>query len=145
MDMRKEPKYRVLVEREGYSFFVDLDYENIPDFCHYCNIVGHAQSYCRRAKADAEKNKPDSRNPPRTDSIQKEVNVYKVVKDRRKDKLMEQNDVETLLVAQNEDQMRDNEDIQNSAQDIATTTDINSNWQYEKDNDSNPSDFVDSS
>jgi len=37
MDLRKEPKYRVLVERYDFGFFVDLEYDNLLDFLNYCN------------------------------------------------------------------------------------------------------------
>jgi hypothetical protein len=35
------------VERKGFAFFVDLDYENLPDFCTHCNIVGHYVGICK--------------------------------------------------------------------------------------------------
>ena len=59
MDLRKEPKYRVLVEQENYAFFVDLDYDNLPEYCHYCSCIGHNQSYCKKAKADREQGEKD--------------------------------------------------------------------------------------
>lgn len=49
MDLRKETKYRVLVEREGFAFFVDLDYKNLLDYYNFCNWIGHNQSYCKKA------------------------------------------------------------------------------------------------
>jgi len=45
----KELRYKVLVERKGYAFFVELEYENVPDFCGYCQVVGHNISVCRKA------------------------------------------------------------------------------------------------
>lgn len=47
MDVTQELRYKVLVERKGYAFFVDLDYENIPDFCDYCKKIGHHVSACK--------------------------------------------------------------------------------------------------
>jgi len=46
MDVTQEPRYKVLVESKGYVFFVDLDYENIPEFCDYCKKIGHNVSVC---------------------------------------------------------------------------------------------------
>jgi len=40
--------HKVLVERQGYEFFVDLDYENIPDFCTHCKMIGHHVDICKR-------------------------------------------------------------------------------------------------
>jgi hypothetical protein len=37
----------VLVERKGYAFFVDLDFENIPDFCTNCRKIGHHINVCK--------------------------------------------------------------------------------------------------
>ena len=48
IDLTKELKYEVLVERKGYAFFVELGYENLPDFCDYCKIVGHSVHNCRK-------------------------------------------------------------------------------------------------
>jgi hypothetical protein len=41
-------RYRVLVERKGFAFFVELEYENLPDFCSYCNIIGHHVENCKK-------------------------------------------------------------------------------------------------
>lgn len=50
MDLAQQLRYRVLVERKGYAFFVDLEYENLPDFCEYCKIPGHHVDVCKRRK-----------------------------------------------------------------------------------------------
>jgi hypothetical protein len=52
LDLKKEPVYRVLVERVGFAFFVDFEYEKLPNFCHYCNFIGHDQSKCKRANPE---------------------------------------------------------------------------------------------
>ena len=51
MDLSKEIRYKLLVERKGFAFFVDLDYENLPHFCEFCKNVGHHVKECRRVKA----------------------------------------------------------------------------------------------
>lgn len=79
MDLRKTPKYRVLVERTGFAFFVDLDYDNLPQYCNFCSCIGHQQSNCKRANpelAEKEKNK----NPRRRNEGRKE---FVVTKDNR--------------------------------------------------------------
>ncbi|KAK2427610.1 hypothetical protein QL285_026178 [Trifolium repens] len=50
IDFSRELRYKVLVERKGFAFLVDLDYENIPDFCTFCKTVGHHVGMCRRMK-----------------------------------------------------------------------------------------------
>lgn len=49
IDLSKELRYEVLVERKGYAFFVEFEYENLPDFCGYCQAVGHHVNVCRKA------------------------------------------------------------------------------------------------
>ena len=41
LDMTKDLVDRILVEREGFAFFVDVIYERLPLFCSSCKIVGH--------------------------------------------------------------------------------------------------------
>jgi hypothetical protein len=48
MDLSQTLRYKVLVERKGYAFFVDLDYENLPDFCTHCKMVGHYVEICKK-------------------------------------------------------------------------------------------------
>jgi hypothetical protein len=55
VDLKKEPIYRVLVERIGFAFFVDIDFENRPSFCHLCNCIGHDQNHCKRFNTDNKK------------------------------------------------------------------------------------------
>jgi len=47
LDVTQELRYKVLVERKGYAFFVDLDFENIPDFCTNCRKIGHHINVCK--------------------------------------------------------------------------------------------------
>jgi hypothetical protein len=37
-----------LVERKGFAFFVDIEYENLPDFCSECHIIGHHVDNCKK-------------------------------------------------------------------------------------------------
>jgi len=48
MDLSQPLRYKALVERQGYAFFVDLDYENIPDFCTHCKMIGHHVNIFKR-------------------------------------------------------------------------------------------------
>jgi hypothetical protein len=47
MDVTQMLRYKVLVERKDYAFFVELDYENIPDFCNHCMKIGHLVDNCK--------------------------------------------------------------------------------------------------
>lgn len=48
LDMTKELSYKVLVERIGFAFFVDIEYEKLPEFCKYCTCIGHSDINCKR-------------------------------------------------------------------------------------------------
>ncbi|XP_058761319.1 uncharacterized protein LOC131634703 [Vicia villosa] len=40
----------VLVEREGFAFFSDIEYENIPVLCSHCKKIGHEVQDCKFLK-----------------------------------------------------------------------------------------------
>lgn len=68
--------YRVLVERKGFAFFVDLDYENLPEFCTHCNMVGHYLEICRKV------NNVDDEGPSKEDrNKNKQKKVYVQTRD----------------------------------------------------------------
>ncbi|GAU32780.1 hypothetical protein TSUD_152280 [Trifolium subterraneum] len=48
MDLSQAIRNKVLVERKGFAFFVDLEYENLPDFCTNCNVIGHCVNNCKK-------------------------------------------------------------------------------------------------
>lgn len=48
IDLTQTLRYSLLVERKGFAFYVDLEYENLPDFCTYCRMIGHHVDYCKK-------------------------------------------------------------------------------------------------
>ncbi|XP_058776082.1 uncharacterized protein LOC131650388 [Vicia villosa] len=48
LDLTKELSYKILVERVGFAFFVDIEYEKIPEFCSFCNNIAHSITNCKR-------------------------------------------------------------------------------------------------
>ncbi|CAI8583581.1 unnamed protein product [Vicia faba] len=80
----QELRDKILVERVGFAFFVDIEYEKLPDLCNYCRIIGHSEAYCRRATNRDEKEnnkKNDLNNGPifKHKEIEKEVAEKKKV------------------------------------------------------------------
>jgi hypothetical protein len=55
IDISQPLRNKVLVERKGFAFFVEIDYENVPDFCHACQVLGHHVDNCRRWNKDDER------------------------------------------------------------------------------------------
>jgi hypothetical protein len=47
MDSSQTLRHKVLVERIGYAFFVELDYENLTPFSSHCKVVGHYLESCK--------------------------------------------------------------------------------------------------
>jgi len=90
MDLRNAPKYRVLVERTGFAFFVDLDYDNLPHYCNFCSCIGHQQSNCKRANPELV-GKENNRYPKKSNEGRKE---YVVTKDNRMNA-----DIEPVILA----------------------------------------------
>ncbi|KAH6805004.1 hypothetical protein C2S51_029835 [Perilla frutescens var. frutescens] len=50
IEMSMQPQNSVMIDRGDASFFVDLDFENLPPFCGACQVVGHVLSKCRKVK-----------------------------------------------------------------------------------------------
>jgi hypothetical protein len=48
IDLLQPLRYKLLVERKGFAFFVDLEYEHIPAFCTECKLIGHNLDNCKR-------------------------------------------------------------------------------------------------
>lgn len=47
MDFSRQMFHEITVEREGYSFNVEVAYEWLPAFCSHCQNIGHDVSACR--------------------------------------------------------------------------------------------------
>jgi hypothetical protein len=65
IDLLQPLRHKLLVERKGFAFFVDLEYEHIPAFCDGCKVIGHNFENCKRWNKE-----DDLRND-------KEINVKK--------------------------------------------------------------------
>jgi hypothetical protein len=48
IDLLQPLRYKLLVERKGFAFFVDLEYEHIHAFCTECKMIGHNFDNCKR-------------------------------------------------------------------------------------------------
>ncbi|KAM7528559.1 hypothetical protein LguiB_031969 [Lonicera macranthoides] len=50
MDLLHTLHHKLLIEREGYSFEVNVTYENLTKFCMHCHIIGHLVGECNSLK-----------------------------------------------------------------------------------------------
>ncbi|WJX72961.1 hypothetical protein P8452_56792 [Trifolium repens] len=48
VDLAKKLIFKILVERKGFAFFVDVEYENLPPFCDHYKVIGHNFDNCKR-------------------------------------------------------------------------------------------------
>jgi hypothetical protein len=46
IDLSKKAYDEVLVERDGFAFMVEIQYERRPLFCHHCYSIGHNITTC---------------------------------------------------------------------------------------------------
>jgi hypothetical protein len=54
IDLLQPLRYKLLVERKGYAFFVELEYEYIPEFCHGCKVIGYNFDQCKKWNREEE-------------------------------------------------------------------------------------------
>lgn len=52
IDLLKELRNKILVERVGYAFFVEVEYERLLDFCSLCSCIGHTLENYKRYMQD---------------------------------------------------------------------------------------------
>jgi len=51
-DVTRTLRYKVLVERVGFAFYVDLEYENLPDYCTNCKKIGDYLEICKNLNSE---------------------------------------------------------------------------------------------
>lgn len=52
MDVTRDLRYKILVERGGFKFLVELAYENLANFCTHCKKIGHYVDICKNLNKD---------------------------------------------------------------------------------------------
>jgi len=72
LDVSNDLKYEVLVERKGFAFFVEFEYENLPEVCSFCKMIGHNASVCRKANKRVEAHK-DKTHVPEAEGKQQHI------------------------------------------------------------------------
>ena len=64
IDISKRAYDEILVERDGFAFKVEVQYERRPLFCHHCYSIGHNVTTCRWLHPQAAKEKNDRGKQP---------------------------------------------------------------------------------
>lgn len=66
------------MERVGFAFCIEIEYERLPEFCSAYHGIGHSISNCeRRTSPDAMKGKPPNSKPNST-------KIYVPIKEKQK-------------------------------------------------------------
>lgn len=108
MDLNKDLVHRILVERKGFAFFVDIEYETLPDFCTHCQIIGHHIDVCKRLKnhdANQDPHKIQGKAKVRQEWATKQPEVVNVVNaaantpERNKDDVDLENEINQAIDA----------------------------------------------
>lgn len=76
LDLSDQLRYGVMVERKGYAFFVDFEYENLPDFCTFCKSVGHYVDICRRRQLNSKDKEAVVHNKTNVDMNAEQSKVF---------------------------------------------------------------------
>lgn len=83
---------------------MDFEYENLPDLCTHCNLMGHSLENCKRLKETNVKRPPVSNPKPRQIFVQKakapEVVPLEATSRNNEDQVLE-NEINEPLEAQN--------------------------------------------
>lgn len=48
VDLTEKLHEDILIERDGFAFFVYIEYEKIPSFCTHCPTTGHYKDNCKK-------------------------------------------------------------------------------------------------
>lgn len=66
----------ILVERESFAFFVNIEFEKIPEFCNFCKHIGHVVSNCKKKSfvdSKMTREDPKAKLKPSTKDVPKSV------------------------------------------------------------------------
>ncbi|GAU50339.1 hypothetical protein TSUD_243170 [Trifolium subterraneum] len=80
VDLNSDLHERILVERNAFDFYVDIEYEKLPLFCNSCQIIGHSVKNCKFQTPNAlasstTVNKPKARPIVNTSIVEKPFEV----------------------------------------------------------------------
>lgn len=63
LDLWKEKEHYIMFERSGHCSIASVGYEPHPDFCSFCQVVGHSIHVCRSNKHKGPNDGKDNKDP----------------------------------------------------------------------------------
>jgi hypothetical protein len=120
MDLSQTLRDKVLVERIGFAFFIEIEYENLPEYCNHFKLIGHCIANCNRINPQEDNVKEKEQKGKK--KIDKEIKKNYV---QTKDGRVEQNkSTEVINVEESNDKVDDNivEDPSNNSKFVSSAT-----------------------
>lgn len=87
LDLNKTILYVIMVERDDFVFYVNLEYENLPYFCEKCQLIGHDRSNYKRNNPITDK--PQKEIPKKVNSVYVPKQIVKVNDNKVKQTVVE--------------------------------------------------------
>lgn len=117
MDLTHPIHYNVFVEREGFSFFLNIEYENIPALYTHCKKTGHEMQDCKILRRTNSNQFPKTKvsyvpKPIGNPSNDPEIDIYAALATNPKERISNSN----MMTDRNEDsQVRVLETVNNNS------------------------------
>jgi hypothetical protein len=80
LDLSKRIFNEIMVEREGFSFYVEIQYERLLDLCNNCATIGHSIGQCKwlhniynASKEVAKKQKENAHKGEASDTVKQPI------------------------------------------------------------------------
>jgi hypothetical protein len=126
MDLSQTLRDKILVERKGFAFFVEVEYANLLDYCNNCKMLGHHVGNCKKLNP-IDETKKDKEVKERRTTTREPKKVFVQTKDGRS----EQSDPKVVI------QVADSsEKTENVVENVPVLEPINSNMRYHNEVDS---------
>lgn len=62
LDLLRKLPNQILIEKSGYAFITDIEYERLPLFCSHWRMIGHKSSATNQLNHVSQKTKPSAEN-----------------------------------------------------------------------------------
>jgi hypothetical protein len=99
LDLTQALRHKLLVERKGFAFYVDIEYENVPDYCTHCRAIRHHIDFFKKWYPEGEPGPNKEKLMPRKQARDNKQNFVQVRDGRvEQNKSKEVTNVETEVV-----------------------------------------------
>ncbi|KAI5440534.1 hypothetical protein KIW84_010137 [Lathyrus oleraceus] len=129
LELTKELSYKVLVERKGFAFFVELKCKNLSKFCSNCNMIMNSVNNCKRIEEEGGKGMAKGNQKRRGDDVVMEDDKGNDFKGSIKAYVL-RNDVENMDAFDEDSSFVENTKIINKIVDLNTIVQVQQNLDF---------------